>query len=155
MSSSAEDETCSLTVNIIKAIADRLKNPKAACTENSKSSRMQVLSQTNRKLFHAGGLKPRDIPSGMAILVSAVRRRYGLYYQFILQQLYICNSSKAFLTQFISITFFHITAVNIIADIDKVRRQRYNNNYRKVINRQRRTYENIFYPPRRDRVEQP
>lgn len=48
-----------------------------------------------------------------------------------------------------------LAAVNIIADIDKARRQRYNNNYRKVINRQRRTYENIFYPPRRDRVEQP
>ena len=91
----------------------------------------------------------------MAILVSAVRRRYGLSYQFILLWLYISNAAKVPLTQFISIIFSHITAVNIIADIDKARRQRYNNNYRKVINKQRRTYENIFYPPWRDRVEQP
>ena len=45
---------------------------------------MKVLFQTNPKLFHAGGLKPRDIPTGMAILVSAVRRRYGHTYNSIL-----------------------------------------------------------------------
>ena len=61
-----------------------LKIPKAACTENSKSSRVKVLSQTNLKLFHAGGLKPRDIPSGTAILVSAVRRRCGqIHFSFL------------------------------------------------------------------------
>ena len=38
----------------------------------------------NQSLFHAGGLKPRDIPTGMAILVSAVRRRYGHTYNSIL-----------------------------------------------------------------------
>lgn len=58
---SADSEIRLLTVNIIKTIADRLKSPKAACTENSKSSRVKVSSQTNPKLFHAGGLKLRAI----------------------------------------------------------------------------------------------
>ena len=76
-SSSAEDEIRLRAVKMIKSLADKYKSPKAACTKNAKSSRVKVPSQINPKLFHAGGLKPRDIPSGMAILVSAVRRRYG------------------------------------------------------------------------------
>ena len=52
---------------------------------------MYVLSQTNPKLFHAGGLKPRDVPSGTAILVSAVRRRYG---QIIVLILFVRTNAK-------------------------------------------------------------
>ena len=77
MSPSAEGEIFLLTVKATKLIADKYKNSKAACTENSKLSRAKSLSQIILKQFYAGGLKPRDIPSGMAILVSAVRRRYG------------------------------------------------------------------------------
>ena len=38
---------------------------------------MKLISQIILKLFHASGLKPRAVPSGTTILVSAVRRRYG------------------------------------------------------------------------------
>ena len=58
---SADSEIHLLTVKIIKAIADRLKSPKAACTVSSKLSKMKVSSQINLKLFHAGGLKLRAI----------------------------------------------------------------------------------------------
>ena len=44
---------------------------------------MYLISQRILKLFHAGGLKPRAVPSGTAILVSAVRRRYGQITLFI------------------------------------------------------------------------
>ena len=37
----------------------------------------EKIKYSGKKFFLAGGLKPRDIPTGMAILVSAVRRRYG------------------------------------------------------------------------------
>ena len=52
---------------------------------------MYVLSQTNPKLFHAGGLKPRGVPSGTAILVSAVRRRYGQIRFFIFTKSVPCK----------------------------------------------------------------
>ena len=45
----------------------------------------------NQNLFHAGGLKPRDVPSGTAILVSAVRRRYGQITLFIFTKSVPCK----------------------------------------------------------------
>ena len=45
---------------------------------------MNIISQIILKLFHAGGLKPRDVPSGTSNLVSAVRRRYGQAHGLIL-----------------------------------------------------------------------
>ena len=45
---------------------------------------MNIISQIILKHFHAGGLKPRDVPSGTSNLVSAVRRRYGQAHGLIL-----------------------------------------------------------------------
>jgi len=73
-----------LTVNAIKDKADRLKKSKSRLHRKFKVLQMNLFSQIILKLFNAGGLKPRDIPSGMAIMVSAVRRRYGHTYKSIL-----------------------------------------------------------------------
>jgi hypothetical protein len=73
-----------LTVNAIKDKADRLKNPKSRLHRKFKVLQMNLFSQIILKLFNAGGLKPRDVPSGTAILVSAVRHRYGQTYNSIL-----------------------------------------------------------------------
>jgi hypothetical protein len=65
-----------LTVNVIKARANKSKIPQSRLHCEFKAQQMNILSQY-KKLFHAGGLKSRDVPSGTAILISAVRRRYG------------------------------------------------------------------------------
>ena len=57
---SADSEIRLLTVNIIKATADKLKIPKAACTENSKSSKMKVSFQTNQKLLKCRRLETKS-----------------------------------------------------------------------------------------------
>ncbi len=57
---SADSEIFSLTAKVIKAIADKLKIPKAACTENSKSSKMKVSFQTNQKLLKCRRLETKS-----------------------------------------------------------------------------------------------
>ena len=51
---------------MIKTLADKYKSPKAACTENSKSSKMKVSFQTNQKLLKCRRLetKSRSVRNG-------------------------------------------------------------------------------------------
>ena len=45
---------------MIKTLADKYKSPKAACTENSKSSKMKVSFQTNQKLLKCRRLETKS-----------------------------------------------------------------------------------------------
>ena len=58
-------------------VSRQTKNPQSRLHRKFKVKQMNLISQTILELFHAGGLKPRAVPSGTTILVSAVRRRYG------------------------------------------------------------------------------
>ena len=82
---------------------------------------MYVLSQTNPKLFHAGGLKPRDVPSGTSILVSAVRRRCRQ-----IKRLLQFNTAKAFFVfarYRISAYLFKIHSTVLAYRTDKISRK--------------------------------
>ena len=61
-----------------------------------KTLHINLTSQIILKLYHAGGLKPRDVPSGTSNLVSAVRRRHGQINFLILISIYSIQTNRFF-----------------------------------------------------------